>query len=143
MSRLTLKKRFEFYKPDEETTTISIKGYTQITEQQGVRGAKDFYLVGEAVEKLADYEVAEENGLLIRLPCKIGDRVYRVLCSNDNFKCYVFEVEVYEIVFYGHGMFFRCIDAPGFSIRDFGKSVFATKAEAEAILQAVEQKEGK
>lgn len=96
----------------------------------------------ECIDKLGHLEDAEEKGLLLRLPCKIGDLVYRVLCSNDNFKCYVFEVEVYEIVMYGSGMFFRCIDAPGFSIRDFGKSVFATKAEAEAALQAVEQKEG-
>lgn len=32
--------------------------------------------VGKAIEKLADYEDAEEQGLLVRLPCKVGDDVY-------------------------------------------------------------------
>lgn len=29
-----------------------------------------------ALEKLADYEDLEEQGLLVRLPCKVGDDVY-------------------------------------------------------------------
>ena len=33
-----------------------------------------------AVEKLAEYEDAEEQGLLLRLPCKVGDKVYTA-CS--------------------------------------------------------------
>lgn len=31
---------------------------------------------GEAIDKLAAYEDAEEQGLLLRLPCKVGDIVY-------------------------------------------------------------------
>ncbi len=31
-------------------------------------------------DKLAEYEQAEEDGLLIRLPCKVGDTVYTA-CS--------------------------------------------------------------
>ena len=30
-----------------------------------------------AIAKLAEYEQAEEQGLLLRLPCKVGDSVYR------------------------------------------------------------------
>lgn len=30
----------------------------------------------KAIEKLADYEDLEEQGLLVRLPCKVGDDVY-------------------------------------------------------------------
>ena len=29
------------------------------------------------LEKLADYEDLEEQGLLVRLPCKVGDTVYK------------------------------------------------------------------
>ena len=29
-------------------------------------------------ERLADYEDAEEQGLLIRLPCKVGDTIYKL-----------------------------------------------------------------
>ena len=31
---------------------------------------------GSPTEKLADYEDAEEQGLLLRLPCKVGDILY-------------------------------------------------------------------
>lgn len=31
-----------------------------------------------ALERLAAYEDAEERGLLLRLPCKVGDTLYRV-----------------------------------------------------------------
>ena len=30
----------------------------------------------DIIEKLASYEEAEEQGLLLRLPCKVGDTVY-------------------------------------------------------------------
>lgn len=33
----------------------------------------------EALEKLAEYEDAEEQGQLIKLPCKIGDKVYIII----------------------------------------------------------------
>lgn len=33
-------------------------------------------LVNDACKKLAEYEQLEEQGLLVRLPCKVGDDVY-------------------------------------------------------------------
>ena len=38
--------------------------------------------VGKAIEKLADYEEAEEQGLLVRLPCPIGTTVWDI-CGMD------------------------------------------------------------
>ena len=37
-------------------------------------------------EKLGRYEDLEEQGLLLRLPCKVGDTVYRIChkCDNDH-----------------------------------------------------------
>jgi hypothetical protein len=32
----------------------------------------------KVIEKLADYEDLEEHGLLVKLPCKVGDTVYTV-----------------------------------------------------------------
>lgn len=34
--------------------------------------------IAKIFEKLADYEEAEEQGLLLRLPCKVGDTIYEV-----------------------------------------------------------------
>lgn len=42
--------------------------------------------VGKAIEKLADYEDAEEQGLLVRLPCKVDEKIKEQilkLCSNN------------------------------------------------------------
>ena len=37
------------------------------------------YCNGSPTEKLADYEDAEEQGLLLRLKCKVGDTVYHIV----------------------------------------------------------------
>lgn len=43
-----------------------------------------------AMEKLAAYEDAEEQGLLLRLPCKVGDTVYvdSTILPIENMECY-------------------------------------------------------
>lgn len=43
-----------------------------------------------AMEKLADYEDAEEQGLFIRLPCKVGDTVYvdSTILPIEDMECY-------------------------------------------------------
>ena len=40
---------------------------------------------GSPTEKLADYEDAEEQGLLLRLPCKVGDTIYEVSYENRKY----------------------------------------------------------
>lgn len=66
------------------------KRYIPNDEKKGITGIKVFesenkiplvkVLSGEylypAIEKLATYEDLEEQGLLVRLPCKVGDDVY-------------------------------------------------------------------
>lgn len=44
----------------------------------------------KALEKLADYEDLEEQGLLVRLPCKAGDIVYvdSTILPIENMECY-------------------------------------------------------
>ena len=45
-------------------------------EQQRVETCNEC-VIYQAIQKLAEYENAEEQGLLLRLPCKVGDKVYR------------------------------------------------------------------
>lgn len=48
---------------------------------EGIRTFFNGYDEGySAIEKCADYEDAEEQGLLLKLPCKVGDTVY-VICE--------------------------------------------------------------
>ena len=44
----------------------------------------------EILEKLGEYEDAEEQGLLLRLPCKVGDTVYvdSTILPIEDMECY-------------------------------------------------------
>lgn len=45
------------------------------------------YDVREIINKLAEYEDLEEQGLILRLPCKVGDTVYKLWykpCHHGN-----------------------------------------------------------
>lgn len=102
--------------------------------------------VGKAIEKLADYEDAEEQGLLARLPCKVGATVWELcLCDDGNYK--IFPMIVKTISEYGtlrqvkKDITIWNIYAESDytymykSFADFGKTVFSTKEEAEKKLE--------
>ena len=95
------------------------------------------FIAGEAVDKLAEYEDAEEQGLLLRLPCRVGSTLYQPiyqsineykvigLCFDIHHNKWMYEV-AYEVGFEWHK-----------TVCDFnyiGKTVFLTKEEAEAAL---------
>lgn len=106
--------------------------------------------VGNAVEKLAEYEDLEEQGKLLKLPCAVGDTVYH-LCTFENGESEIIEMKVV------------CVEPCGairqhkgvceiwnvyaetdytkayFKFFDFGKTVFLTREEAEAALKELER----
>ena len=91
-------------------------------------------------EKLGKYEDLEEQGRLIKLPCKVGDVVYYV-CDNRVMSSEVLSVK-YHAEAENHGVFIRerlTVDCEGIPAEiDFntiGKTVFLTKSEAEAKLK--------
>lgn len=104
-----------------------------------------------AMEKLADYEDLEEQGRLIKLPCKVGDTVHVVTSPfnvfddieyDENMKDEVYESYVSSITFYECGEQYRIYAKATnhfigayFRECDFGKTVFLTKSEAEAKLK--------
>nr|DAR11218.1 MAG TPA: hypothetical protein [Bacteriophage sp.] len=74
--------------------------------------------ISDALEKLADYEDLEEQGRLLKLPCKVGDDVYYILGIPNETPC--------------------TIDKCTFDLSDInkiGKTLFLTKSEAEAKLK--------
>jgi len=102
--------------------------------------------IADALNKLKEYEDLEERGLLIKLPCKVGDTVY--LLSNPvnvtNFEeeynekdILIFECEVQSISKYKDGRnqvrlywnnkFVGCY----LTLEHFGKVIFLTREEAE------------
>lgn len=122
MERLTIKKRFEHFRPGEETTALCVDGYIEIVENDEPYPCKKFhyYIVGEAVDKLATYEDLEEQGLLLRLPCKVGDEFWEMNTALS-------EACVYSRVAHSLQHIVYCMER-------LGKTTFLTKEEAEAAL---------
>lgn len=93
-------------------------------------------------EKLGEYEDLEEQSRLVKLPCKVGDIIYRV---NAGAKEPVIKMRVLQVNYkqlHKDRIIIR-IDAMNdndmgescYLLEDFGKNVFLTKAEAEAKLK--------
>ena len=103
-------------------------------------------LLKSALDKLADYEDLEEQGRLLKLPCKVGDSVYCIFnrytkctfnngefdecsCQGCEYECdskrenYVQDMKAYSL------------DWIVTNLKNFGETVFLTKSEAEAKLK--------
>lgn len=83
----------------------------------------------KALDKLATYEDLEEQGLLVRLPCKVGDDLYCIVNGEvKKLKVHSFGVPDFEII----DIEFKYVD--GFKIVRFvgevGKTVFLTREKA-------------
>lgn len=96
-----------------------------------------------ASKKLCEYEDAEEQGLLLKLPCKVGDTVW--FAGNK----FVNDYEIRRFIIDEIG-----IDAiqvaktikgkdywNSFNIDDFGKTVFLTQEQAEEALKKMRETE--
>ena len=91
---------------------------------------------GSPTEKLAAYEDAEEQGLLLRLPCKIGTKVFNITWWDDVQKKVVVKGKTYYRTIHKHKVSKSTF---GYTdIDDFGKTVFLTKSEAEQKLKEME-----
>ena len=103
-------------------------------------GGNDFQ---DIIDKLAEYETAEEEGRLVVLPCNVGDTVYLI----DDIDC-VFEREsiVTEIEIDKDGVTIMIQDeipicSSGYNLSDFGEIVFLTREEAEKALKEIKKEE--
>lgn len=115
---------------------------------------RNMWAMAELREKLKRYEDSEEQGLLLRLPCKVGDTVYVVTSPfnvfddieyDENMKDEVYEAYVSSVSFYESGEQYRIYSkvtnhfiGAYFRECDFGKTVFFTQEEAEAKLAEME-----
>ena len=98
---------------------------------------------GKCCNKLAEYEDLEEQGRLLRLPCKVGDTVYvihyidrrYVICSHVISKFVIMPYRFPRVQIYFE-------KENGFITSDFegqvNENLFFTKEEAEAKLKEME-----
>ncbi len=111
---------------------------------------RNLWAMADLREKLKYYEDAEEQGLLLRLPCKVGDTLYRV---NKGAKEPVIMMRVIQLYIkqihkdrtvmridaindadMGESCYLPC---------DIGERIFLTREEAEAKLKEMEEKDGR
>lgn len=97
----------------------------------------------QVLKKLAAYEDAEEQGLLVRLPYKVGDMFWAIAYSEPR----VIHVRLYQITVhyeYGYIIWVENIDNEmdwwKVSLKDFDKwSHFNSHEEAEAVMMKMEE----
>lgn len=88
-------------------------------------------------EKLGAYEDAEEQGLILRLPCKVGSNIYRI--TDDGVEVAVCR----EMTVADKEMYIESVTlCDWISFDEIGKSVFLTREEAEAKLKEMEGEHG-
>ena len=86
------------------------------------------------LKKLCDYEDLEEQGLLVRLPCKVGDSAF-IIVGKDISKQGIRKIEISD-----NGIIFKTNRQKRiFNVSEFGKTVFLTREEAEKKLEEMKK----
>lgn len=99
---------------------------------------RNLWAMADLREKLKEYEDLEEQGRLVKLPCKVGDTVYGInIDRNIASALKIISVKIYSYAIYFN---YQLIDGiykniVSFTDFDIGKTVFLTKSEAEAKLK--------
>ena len=103
---------------------------------------RNLWAMADLREKLKDYEDLEEQGRLLKLPCKVGDKIFLDFAGFgkdvDKFTVKDFHLDCFKnretILFCDYesddGVLSGQID-----VVEFGKTIFLTKSEAEAKLK--------
>ena len=118
----------------ERLTNIGSNGEIWITDNDETRrfGRKE-----AAYKKLTEYENLEEQGLLLRLPVPIGTTVYKFEPLAKGTERYI-KTTITRYVVFDDSIWFTFANGLGRNIKDFGKYVFLTQAEAEQKLNEME-----
>lgn len=129
-----------------------------INDMQGLIALfyRNMWAMADLREKLKYFEDLEEQGLLVKLPCKIGDTVYQIP-SKVNYDLNVlhgydannrvYHQKVSKIVLDGEYWYLECDKDREYGTgricldRSFGETWFLTKEEAEKALKEMESAE--
>lgn len=100
------------------------------------QGAGNCKTVKNMIKKLATYEDLEEQGLLVRLPCKVGDILFRI---NKGARNPIIKMKVSRITIISKSYNIKAIEEDRgevlFSNDVIGIKVFLTREEAENKLE--------
>lgn len=121
MERLTLEEAIKYIKEvvcknrkNKEKNTIVIPN----SFISSADCAEKYEQVAKWLEELKSYKEAEEQGLLVKLPCKVGTEVYYILGIPNKMPCTIDKC-VFELS----------------DVHKIGESLFLTREEAEKKLE--------
>lgn len=104
------------------------------------KGTGDCNTMKKMINRLAELEDLEEQGLLVKLPCKVGDTVY---VPTRNF---ISELRITMVSVDMHEAYFSWMlnsgiypNLDGFHGYELGKTVFLTREEAEKKLEKMKK----
>ena len=144
MERLTIDEIIEHYdrKTEMYEKVCDIK-YLETTMNNSTKGYWEHKQVAEYLRKLKEYEDLEEQGRLINLPCKVGDTVHG-MSMGEIIRLTVNEISIFCMK--GERVInVKCQNNDEFRNyveREFGKTVFLTKSEAEEKLKELRGGDG-
>lgn len=117
----------------ERLTQTSNKGGVAFTFDLDITFEQSEKKILKVAEKLKNYEDAEEQGLLLRLPCKVGDTIYYVADGKITEKHVIGFLYTNQLYIVTEEFNFNCPAAV------IGHALFITKEEAEAKLKEMER----
>lgn len=88
----------------------------------------------KGIQELEEYRELKSQGKLLKLPFKVGDKVYLVRYGEFPREYLIVDSIVYEIAIYEKDIYFKCTECRGFKLKSFGKTAFCTRQEAEEAL---------
>ena len=94
-----------------------------------LKSSKDCKQLAEWLMQLKEYQSLEEQGRLLKLPCKVGDTVYVIVGEKISVQ------KIQRATTDSEMRIEFCTKRRGFALFDIGKTVFLTKSEAEARLE--------
>ena len=95
-----------------------------------IKCAEEYEQLAEWLEELKSYKDLDEQGLLVRLPCKVGDSVF-IIVGKDISRQGIRKIEISD-----NSIIFKTNRQKRiFNVAEFGKTVFLAREDAEKKLE--------
>lgn len=146
MERLTLEGAIKYIKEVVRKNIKNKEKNTIVTPNSFISSAdcaEKYEQVAKWLKELKSYKEAEEQGLLVRLPCKVGTEVFCFFPGDSHYtKCQIKKIEIRPTIFGKTCYFAEPVAQRGCCYRyfdnEFGKFLFLTLEEAEKKLKEME-----
>lgn len=149
MERLTLDEAIKYTKEIARANRVEAENYIPTTGpyyNANLECANQYEQFSMWLKELKSYKDAEEQGLLVRLPCKVGTEVFCFFPGDSHYtKCQIKKIEICSSIFGNICYLAESVEQRGRCCRyfdnEFGKFLFLTLEEAEKKLEEMKKNE--